>query len=109
MKTITITLGGSQYKISQLTLGQLRDLSIGVALPDIADEQEIVKRSFDRAVSVIVAALRVEHPEMTMEKLYTLPITGEELRNVHHEVLVFAGLEKEQPEAKEGEAQAEAK
>jgi hypothetical protein len=104
MSTIKITLGGSQYEITQLTLGQLRDLSIGVALPDVADPQETVKRSFDRAIAVIASALRVQYG-MTVEKLLALPITGEELRNAHHEVLVFAGLTPA-TEAKAGEAQA---
>lgn len=92
MDSITITLEGKPYTVSQLTLGQLRDLSIGITLPDTSDPQDVIRRSFDRAVAVISAALVGDHPEMTPEALYTMRISRAEMRAANEAVLRFSGL-----------------
>jgi hypothetical protein len=92
MESLTITLAGKPYTVSQLTLGQLRDLSIGVTLPDTTEPQDVVRRSFDRAVAVISAALIGDHPDMTAEVLYTMRITRAEMRAANEAVLRFSGL-----------------
>lgn len=93
MDSITITLGDKTYDIPQLNLGQLRDLAIGVTLPDVPDPQEAVRRSFDRAVAVISTALREEHPEMTPEQIYkTRGITNLQMRQANDAILTHSGL-----------------
>lgn len=90
--SITITLAGKPYTVSQLTLGQLRDLSVGVTLPDTPDPQEVVRRSFERAASIIVTALRDSNPDLTVDSLYKLPITRDEMRAANDAILKFSGL-----------------
>lgn len=93
MESITITLGDKTYTVPQLTLGQLRDLAIGVTLPDVSDPQEAVRRSFDRAVNVISTALREENPEMTPEAIYkTRGITNAQMREANDAILQHSGL-----------------
>jgi hypothetical protein len=89
---LTITLAGVKYTIGQLTLGQLRDLSVGVTLPDAPDPQENVRRSFDRSVNVIATAVVAANPDLTLSKLYEMAITREEMRDATNEILKFAGL-----------------
>lgn len=93
MDSITITLGDKTYPVPQLTLGQLRDLAIGVTLPDVTDPQEAVRRSFDRAVNVISTALREDHPDMTPEAIYkTRGITNAQMREANDAILRHSGL-----------------
>jgi hypothetical protein len=92
MDSITVTLAGKGYIVKQLNLGQLRDLSIGVTLPDAEDPQETIGRSFDRAVSVIAAAIREMNPELNAQALYKMSITRNEMREATDLILKFAGL-----------------
>src|SRR5262245_45270444 len=92
MESITVTLAGKPYTVSQLTLGQLRDLAIGVTLPDTPDPQDVVRRSFDRAVAVISTALVVDHTDMTPDALYKMRISRDEMRAANDAVLRFSGL-----------------
>jgi hypothetical protein len=101
--SIFITLAGKPYKISQLTLGQLRSLSIGVSTPD-TNVNDPVGASFDRSVNIIVTALKAAHPDLTSERLFEMPISTVEMREAVSAILTFAGLLPQ--EAKPGEADA---
>ena len=106
--SITVTLGGKQYRIQQLTIGQQRDLSIGVTLPQSPDPQENVRRAFERNLGIIVAALSKDHPEITMAAL--LEMRGSSPRErvlAVNTILEFAGLVREK-DPKPGEEQAAA-
>lgn len=89
---LTVKLAGKSFEVKPLTLAQLRELAIGVVEPDPADQQELVGRSFDRAVARIALALKTDHPDMTTEKLYAMSITRDELRAAADAVLQFSGL-----------------
>jgi hypothetical protein len=92
LEPITITLEGKKYTIGQLNLGQLRDLSVGVTLPDASDPQENVRRSFDRSVNVIAIAVGDANPDLNLAALYKMKISREEMHNATDEILRFAGL-----------------
>ena len=68
-----IVLAGKAYKITvPLTLGQLIDANVGLALPKHDDAQEEARRSYQRTLEVVSAALGHEHPELTVEALRDL-------------------------------------
>lgn len=90
--SIVVTLAGTEYTIAQLNLGQLRDLAIGVVLPDATDPQVNVRLSFDRSVAVMVAALNEANPELTPAALYKLKMTRAEMLAATDAILMFAGL-----------------
>lgn len=93
MDSITIHIGDQSYAVPQLNLGQLRDLAIGVTLPDVADPQEAVRRAYDRAVSVISTALREEHPELTPDALYKIKgFSSAQMRAANDAILRHSGL-----------------
>jgi hypothetical protein len=92
LEPITITLEGKKYTIGELNLGQLRDLSVGVTLPDASDPQENVRRSFDRSVNVIAIGVGDANPEITLAALYKMKITRVEMRDATDKILLFAGL-----------------
>ena len=72
-KSREIVLAGKAYKITvPLTLGQLIDANVGLALPRHDDAQEEARRSYQRTLEVVSAALRHEHPELTVEALRDL-------------------------------------
>jgi hypothetical protein len=89
---IVVKLAGIEYTIAQLSLGQLRDLSVGVVLPDGGDPQDNVRRSFNRSVDVIAVALGEANPELTPAALYNMKITRQEMRDATDKILTFAGL-----------------
>lgn len=90
--TITITLDGKSYTVRRLTIRQQMELGIGVALADAEDPQDNVRRGFDRIVSIIVAALSEDHPEMTRDALLKTRPTADERRDAVNAILDFAGL-----------------
>jgi hypothetical protein len=92
MEPIKITLADKEYEVSQLNLGQMRDLSIGITLPDATDPQDIVRRSYARGFSIITVALREKYPEMTPAALEKLLITSGQLRDATSAILKFSGL-----------------
>lgn len=104
--TLTITLANNQYTLPRLTLGQLRDLSIGVVMPDSPDPQETVRRSFDRSVSIIVTALSVSTPDMTHDALYAMSISRQEMVAASDAILKFSGLITAVGDTETGEDQA---
>src|SRR5260370_526771 len=67
LEPITITLADKSYAIQQLTIGQDCDLRVGVVLPQSDDPQENIRRAFERNVSIIVAALSADYPELTRD------------------------------------------
>ena len=87
-----VTLEGKEFKVQQLTLGQIEDLSIAVVLADSPDDQESVKRTFRRTLETLAAALSADYPEMTVDKLRQMRISRDELRAANRTVLEFAGL-----------------
>lgn len=92
--SITITLGGANYELnSPLTLAQLRDIGIGCASEPSADSKVEFARLFDNAVYTISVALKGPYPEMTVEKILSLPMTGtHEMWDALTAVLDFSGL-----------------
>jgi hypothetical protein len=93
MDSITVKLGDKDYTIGQLDLGQLRDMAIGVTLPDADDQQERVRRSYDRAVAVISAGLRRDHPEMTPQEIFKIRgLTNTQMREANDAILQYSGL-----------------
>ncbi len=103
LEPITITLEEKPYKIQQLTIGQQCDLNVGVMLPTTTDMKESVRLAFEFNLSVIAAALAVDHPEITKEKLYTMRVTPQERVAAVNAILEFAGLAPAK-ESKPGEA-----
>lgn len=91
---LVITLGDKAYTIPQpLNLGQLRDLSIAVTLPELPDPQEVVRRSYERAIAAIAAALIEDYPEMTAAAIYKIRgITNKQMRAAYDAILEFSGL-----------------
>lgn len=105
--TKTITLAGVEYLVTTpLTLRQLRDLRVGAALPDLPNAADNIGQTFDRAKNIIVAALKLEHPEIDFDALDSMRISQDEFFGATSAILELAGLTKaagDQP----GEAQAE--
>lgn len=93
MQTTTIMLAGQPYTIQQLTIGQQRDLQVGVTLPPADDPQENVRRAFDRNLAIIVAGLSKDHPQITMDKLLDMRgSTPQERVAAVNAILEFSGL-----------------
>lgn len=88
----TITLGGQHFEIQPLTLGQIEALDIAITVPDSEDPQERVRRSTGRMVGALAAALSVDHPEMTAEKIKATRMTRKEVLAAYIAVLEHSGL-----------------
>lgn len=71
----TITLGGRQYALRPLTLGQLRDV-----LPAFSRAAGLANGdAIDAAIDIVAAALIRDHPALTRETLLGLEATPAEL------------------------------
>src|SRR5258708_4426330 len=92
IEPITITLAEKSYKIQQLTIGQDCDLRVGVVLPQSDDPQENIRRAFERNVSIIVAALSADYPELTRDTLFKMRISPQERTAAVDAILEFAGF-----------------
>jgi hypothetical protein len=90
--TINITLDGKSYAVRKLTIRQQIALGIGVSLPEVTDPQENIQRAFDRNLSILLAALSVDHPEVTRDTLLDSRATADERRAAVDTILTFAGL-----------------
>ncbi len=108
----TIHLGGADYTIAPLTLGQMRALSIGLAetristplpppppggdaaAPELtpAQARENEQMAWDRMISVVTVALSRSHPEMTQEALLETETTLAELGVAYRTIMQLAGL-----------------
>lgn len=104
METLTITLAGKQYEIRALTVGQLEELHVGVLRP-IRAAEEGVRDFWDQNVKLLVTALSVDHPEITVDVVRKMQLGSvKAVREVVAEVLKFAGIADDvKPEAKPGE------
>jgi hypothetical protein len=86
--TITIALGGRDFTVRPLTIGQLRTIypaifqGAALGTPD----------GYDKAVRCIATALQADHPEVTPEALEALPTTIPELSAAFVAVMTLAGL-----------------
>lgn len=86
-KSITITLGGQDYAIQPLTIGQLEDVTAAIVAPDTADPQKNARLGFERMIETIAAALKDDHPAVTVEAIRKMRITRRELMVAHAQVL----------------------
>lgn len=104
MADITITLAGKDYTVGELRLRALRDIHTAALIENMPeDPQEDVRRFYDRTAGVIAAALRCDHPEMTLDAVLDLAVTRDELIAANNRILQHAGLVPA-GEAKPGEA-----
>jgi hypothetical protein len=104
-----VKLGGATFAIpSPLMLGQLIDLNVAVRLPTSSDPQEETRRGFMRSCQIVLAGIKNASPDMTIEQMMMMQITGDELRDASSAVLQLSGLIPQQGTSKPGEAEAEA-
>lgn len=103
--SIEITLAGSQYRISALTVGQLEDLHVGVVEPDPVNPVENVRQFWKRNVGILVVALSADHPQMTEECVRKMKLGSvKSVNEAVGKILRFAGLAKETGEEKQEDA-----
>lgn len=122
-KSATIILAGETYGIDELDIGQLIDLNVALT-PDAeekrqrnelrlahpgADEAELqrlaneqdpkgeMRRSFERSLDIVAAALASSHPDLTVEKLRRMKMAPKELNRAVTMILWHAGLTAEAP------------
>lgn len=85
---IIITLGGRDFTVRPLTIGQFRQVypSIFKGVGLSSDE------GFEQAIRCIAAALGRDHPDMTAEEILKLETTTGELSKAFVSVMRLAGL-----------------
>lgn len=90
-----IMLGGLQFEVRPLKLGQLR--YVIDALEDMAGKSggELI----EAAVRVVAAGLTPAHPELTSEKILDLEINVEQLNDAVAAILRIAGLRRSENSA----------
>lgn len=90
---LLVTLAGEEYKVTQLNLGQIEDLAILAMLPMVPnDPQEDTRNFFKRVIGTISASMKQNNPEMTVEKIRSLPITRDEMVKAYNAILTFSGF-----------------
>jgi len=97
-KSITISLGGREFKVSRLPIGVLRDLDAEVADFPTGDKVSPKDREFfffDQTLNIIAIAVRKSDPDMTVEKLKDLESDMPELFAAREQILRFSGLVRE--------------
>ena len=83
----TIKLGETEFTITvPLTLGQLMEANVGMALPASADPLEEARNSYKRTLNVLIAALKPENPNVTVESL--MAIRGATLTDFNKAALI---------------------
>ena len=93
METLTITLADKEYTVQPLTIGQLRDLHVGIVEPIPADLKEGTRQFWERNLAIISKALEGEHPEMTPEVLSKMRLGNiKSVKETVDAILVFTGL-----------------
>jgi len=86
--TTTITLGGRDYAIRPLTLGQLR-----VVLPAFARAATLgAADGVDAAIDILAAALARDHRDLTREALLEVEATPHELAAAVVRIAALSGL-----------------
>lgn len=112
-----ITLGDREFEFTvPLTLGQLMEANVGMALAPSADPQEELRRGWKRAMDVMLVALRPDYPNITAEELQGLRgVTLADFNGAARAALEESGLIQKQTDDRvaegqpaAGEAQAEA-
>jgi hypothetical protein len=108
MASRELKLGGQTYTLTvPLTLGQLIEANVGMSLAVSTDPQEEVRRSYKRAVDVLVAALKPEHPDVTAESLMAIRgVTLADFNGAARAALEESGLIARADAQPEGEATA---
>lgn len=91
-KRITITLAEQAFEvIVPLTLGQLSDLKVAVALPSAGDYAEDIRRGDKRARDIILAALPKDFG-ITDTVLLGMRVTPTEVKEAVNTILIESGL-----------------
>jgi hypothetical protein len=93
----TIKLGGQEFTISPLTVGQSRDLRIGDATIPPDDGAGGWNNIYEVCIRTIAIAIRESHPEVTEEALWKLPASENEIAEARKAILVFAGFRSPEP------------
>ncbi len=85
---VTIALGGRDFAVRPLTIGQFREIYPAVFKgAGLASEE-----GYDQAVKCIAAALRRDHPEMSVDALLDLETTIDELSAAFIAIMKLSGL-----------------
>ena len=88
MLPTTITLGGRDYAIRPLTLGQLR-----VVLPAFARTGKLgAADGIDAAIDILAAALARDHRDLTRDALLQLEMLPAELASAVARIAELSGL-----------------
>jgi hypothetical protein len=105
-ESVSIKLGDKTYAVQPLTIGQIMDLRVAVALPPTGDSREDAKREMQRSIDVLVAALHLDYPDVTAESISAMRVPWAEFNTAVTGVLELSGLVHKAPAP--GEAQAAA-
>ena len=88
MTATTIALGGRDYAIRPLTLGQLR-----VVLPAFARAARLnAADGIDAAIDILAAALARDHRDLTRDALLELEMLPAELASAVAQIAALSGL-----------------
>lgn len=90
----TINLGGEEYVVPPLNLGQIRRLQKEIENIGRLDAASLDDNAVDTMLNVILAGMSRNYPELTKEKLEGLIDLGN-MRAVTEAVLGVSGLKKE--------------
>lgn len=90
----TINLGGEDYVIAPLTLGQIRSMQKEIESIGRFDAKTLNDGALDIMIKVIHAGMSRNYPEITTEKIEGL-IDLKNIRDVVEAVLGVSGLKKE--------------
>ncbi|HXP29711.1 MAG TPA: hypothetical protein VN832_01385 [Stellaceae bacterium] len=90
----TLTFGGQDFTVRPLTIGQLRAVGVGAAkLRQTADDPVAAEGAwYDAMAEIISAALRRDHPEMTVEAVLALEADVPRLVEANRVILRLSGL-----------------
>jgi hypothetical protein len=107
---IKIQLGGKEFTVQRLDVGQLRELGIGAARATVRkaslDPAEAEAAAWDRWIEIILLGIGPDHPETKTEDILRLKTTLNELTNAVNRILDFTGLEPGKTEQPPGEPEA---
>lgn len=90
----TINLGGTEYVVPPLNLGQIRRLQKDIEKINQLDARSLDDNAVDTMIKIIHAGLSRNYPEMTKKQLEDLIDLGN-MREVTQAVLGVSGLKKE--------------
>ncbi|HYM30444.1 MAG TPA: hypothetical protein VEU47_04045 [Candidatus Cybelea sp.] len=88
MTATAITLGGRDYAVRPLTLGQLR-----IVLPAFARAARLnAADGIDAAIDILAAALARDHASLTRDALLEIEATPQELASAVAQIAELSGL-----------------